>query len=101
MSVSSALATAASKGNSLETRVDGLVLALGTINTALGPLISAGSSQSSFLSNLSKLPHQTTANALDTNTGPYWITGERSFQADLATAVNNLQTNLQANGFES
>lgn len=101
MSVSSALATAASKGKSMEARIDGLVLAVGTMHTALSPLISAGSSQGTFLAGLSLLPHQTTSNAQDTNTGPYWVTGERSFQADLAQAVNNLQTNLQANGYQA
>jgi hypothetical protein len=90
---------ASDKTYALEQRLNALVTKVNAIKSALLPIINAGNA--SFLSGLSELPHQTTNNLLDTNTGPYWITGERSYQADLATAVNNLQSNLQGHGYQA
>jgi hypothetical protein len=87
------------KTYAIEQRLNALVTKVNSMKSSLLPIINAGNA--SFLSGLSMLPHQTTANAQDTNTGPYWITGERSYQADLATAVNNLQSNLQSHGYQS
>lgn len=54
--------------------------------------ISGLAGNASFLANLSILPHQTTANATTFSNANF--TG-------LANAVNNLQSGLQGNGFES
>ena len=109
-------ACAAAAGNvaktrSTEKRVSQLVGTLGQLNfEALAQF--QDKNNTAFLAGLSKLPHQTTSNssagADDTNTGPYWATGERGFVNNaidsvngLVNAVNNLQTNLQASGFEA
>lgn len=90
---------ASDKTYALEARLNALAVKVGAMHSSLLPIISAGNA--SFLSGLSILPNQTTNNLQDTNTGPYWATGERSFQANLAVALNNLQQHLQDHGFES
>lgn len=100
-----------SKSQSTEKRLNTVVTSLGQLNlTALAQFQSV--TNTTFLAQLSQLPHQTNANssagADDTNTGPYWASGERGFVNNaidatngLVNAVNNLQSNLQAAGFEA
>ena len=58
-------------------------------------------SNSTFLSSLSKLSHQTTANnTIDTTAGSLSTTDRNSING-LVNAVNNLQSHLQSNGFEA
>ena len=104
-----------SKAQSNEKRINQVVTQLNAMNSQLNFAALANfqsPTNTAFLASLSKLPHQTTSNssagADDTNTGPYWASGERGFVNNaidavngLVTAVNNLQSNLQANGFES
>lgn len=99
------------KSYATEKRVDNIVTQLGQLNLqALAQFQSK--TNTAFLAGLSQLPHQTTSNAggasTDSNTGPYWGTGERDFIntdstsiTGLANALNTLQSNLQARGFEA
>jgi len=99
------------KTRSTERRVNQIVTNIGQLDlVALAQF--QDKNNTAFLATLSKLPHQTTANAggsgHDTNTGPYWATGERNFNNTnsdsidgLANALNTLQSNLQAQGFEA
>lgn len=65
------------------------------IMAPLAPLVNANTpsnTNATFLASLSKLPNQTTANSTAFNSTAF---------AGLASAVNNLQANLQGNNFEA
>jgi hypothetical protein len=99
------------KTRSTEKRVNQLVGTIGQLNfEALAQFQSKANTE--FLAGLSQLPHQTTSNAggagTDSNSGPYWATGERGFintnsgSIDgLANALNGLQSNLQSFGYQA
>jgi hypothetical protein len=92
-----ALANAQSKAGNTEDRVAALVNAVGVLISELNGLLS----NATFLSAISKLPHQTTANnTIDTTAGSL-SNADRVSINGLVNAVNNLQTNLQSHGFES
>ena len=91
------LANAQSKTLGVEARLDSLVNAVGVLVNELSGLLS----NATFLSAISKLPHQTTANnTIDTTAGSL-SNADRVSINGLVNAVNNLQTNLQSHGFES
>ena len=85
--------------SALEQRVTALAAKLKQDEENLGNLLTSGNAN--FLASLRKLPHQTTSNSTDPNTGPNWGTGERDYINGLVNALNTLQSNLQGNGFES
>jgi hypothetical protein len=92
-----ALANAQSKAGNTEDRLNALVNAVGILVSELNGLLS----NATFLSAISKLPHQTTANnTIDTTAGSL-SNADRVSINGLVNAVNNLQTNLQSHGFES
>jgi hypothetical protein len=100
-----------SKVQTTESRIDDVVTALGSIHTsittmqtsltALNPITTSGSTTINFLSNLSLLPHQTTANNTISTTAGTLSNADRVSINGLVNAVNNLQSNLQSNNFEA
>ena len=58
-------------------------------------------SNSAFLSALSKLSHQTNANNNITNSNSALTSSDASAVNGVINAMNNLQSHLQSNGFES
>jgi hypothetical protein len=103
--------TVLSKVQTTDGRTDDIVTALGSIQTSistmqtslthLSPLISASNTTLNFLASLSLLPHQTTANNTISTTAGTLSNADRVSINGLVNAVNNLQSNLQNNNFES
>ena len=81
---------ASKKSIALESRYSDNFTAVWTAINALQPIITTGNA--AFLAELQQLPNQTTANDNTFSDGAF--TG-------LANAVNNLQSHLQAYGFET
>lgn len=69
---------------------------------ALAPVVAPlDFTQSEFLATLAKLPHQTNSNTMISTTAGSLSAADRIAINGAIQALNNLATNLQANGFES
>ena len=71
----------------------------------LAPIANANTggitTNATFLAALAKLPHQTTSNSSISNSNGNLSSGDAAAINGVIAAVNNLQTNLQSNKFES
>jgi len=85
------------KANRLEDRYAANYTAVWTLLDQLQPL----ASNATFLSNLSKLAHQTTSNANIVNCNGNLSTADANAINGVINAMNNLQSGLQSHNFEA
>lgn len=90
-------AVASKKANRLEDRYAANYVATWNLLNQLQPL----AANATFLSNLSKLAHQTTSNANITNSNSALTTADANAINGVINAMNNLQSGLQTHNFEN